>query len=311
MKSLKNSSLPWVEKYRPHTFDEVVSLPPILKAMTYDDSMPNLMLIGRAGTGKTTVSRIIIDMLGANSLNLNASDERGIDVIRDKIKFFTMQRSAGLKIVFLDEADNITGDAQNALRAMMEESAASTRFILTGNNERGFIEPIKSRCTVVTFGTPNRVAIVCRLKEICNAENVKYEEDELVELVDKTYPDIRRAINILQGSIKDGKFDLELATTSDTVEDTFWVLMKDKSVTRDQRVAAIRQLLSEFPPQWPEMYDVLYDKMYTDEDMKFSDKGRSTAVRTIAQWAYQNGFAANKELNFIGCVYEVMEILGL
>lgn len=311
MKSVKTSNIPWVEKYRPRKFEDVVSLPPALKAMKFDDSIPNLMLLGRAGTGKTTVSRIIIDLLGANSLNLNAADERGIDVIRDKVKFFTMQGSTALKIVFLDEADNITPDAQQALRAMMEETAKSTRFILTGNYEKGFIEPIKSRCTVVTFGTPNRADVVSRLEQICIAEGVDGTQNDLMELVDKTYPDIRRAINMLQGSIKDGKFDMELASTSDTVEDTFWLLMKDKSVSRDQRVAAIRQLLSEFPPVWPEMYDVLYDKMYSDETMTFSDKGRSTAVRAIATWAYQNGFAANKELNFIGCVYEVMEILGL
>ena len=159
MKKLKDSAIPWVEKYRPKKFEEMVSLPPALAAMKFDDSIPNLMLLGRAGTGKTTVAKIIIEMLGATSLNLNAADERGIDVIRDKVKFFTMQGATSLKIVFLDEADNITADAQQALRAMMEETAKTTRFILTGNYEKGFIEPIKSRCTLVTFGTPNRVDV--------------------------------------------------------------------------------------------------------------------------------------------------------
>jgi DNA polymerase III delta prime subunit len=153
--------------------------------------------------------------------------------------------------------------------------------------------------------------VVSRLEEICVAEGVDGCQNDIMELVNKTYPDIRRAINVLQGSIKDGKFDLELASTSDTVEDTFWILMKDKSVTRDQRVAAIRELVSQYPPSWPDMYDLMYKKLFTDGDIKFSDKGRSMAVRAIATWAYQNGFAAGKELNFIGCVYEVMEVLGL
>lgn len=311
MKILKKSAIPWVEKYRPQTLEEMVSLPPALAAMKFNDSMPNLMLLGRAGTGKTTVAKIIIKLLGAVSLDLNAADERGIDVIREKIKFFTMQGATALKIVFLDEADNITQDAQQALRAMMEETARTTRFILTGNYERGFIEPIKSRCTVVNFGTPDREEVVARLTYICSEEKVNADVNKLREMVDKTYPDIRRAINILQGSVKDGKFDLSLAATSDTVEDTFWVLMKDTSVTRDQRVAAIRELISQYPPSWPDMYDLMYKKLFTDGEMKFSDKGRSIAVRAIATWAYQNGFAAGKELNFIGCVYEVMEILGL
>jgi DNA polymerase III delta prime subunit len=156
----------------------------------------------------------------------------------------------------------------------------------------------------VTFSNPDRAAIVFRLGEICKAEGINYTVETLETLVKTTYPDIRRAINILQASIENGKFNVELAKTSDTVLNSAWILFKRGDIR------TMRELLGKYPPNWPDLYDLLYEQLFDDDSVDVSDAKRADAVRTIATWAYQNGFAANKELNFIGCVYETLSILG-
>lgn len=203
------SELLWAEKYRPRSLDEVVNQVEIverLKRFVSEKNVPHMLFAGPPGTGKTTVAHAFAhDLYGENYrqylLELNASDERKIEVIRTKVKEFARSRVVGevpFKIVLLDEADNMTADAQQALRRLMELYSANTRFILTANYPSKIIEPIQSRCAVFRFTPLRKEDVVSRLLYICEKEKVKCDEKALELIFDVSEGDMRRAINILQ-----------------------------------------------------------------------------------------------------------------
>ncbi len=191
----------WVEKYRPREFEDVIGVPEQIVNSVSNGKIRHLLLTGTAGTGKTTTAKIIINKIAPNDkLILNASKDRGIDIIRDKVGSFAMTSSSNgnLKIVFLDEADYLTKDAQASLRNLMEEYSRTCIFILTGNEEQKILDALKSRCSHYKFVLPKKEEIKERLKYIVNEENVNINDDNLDLLVNKYYPDIRNSINILQ-----------------------------------------------------------------------------------------------------------------
>ncbi|MFA5133045.1 MAG: AAA family ATPase [Candidatus Paceibacterota bacterium] len=195
----------WIEKYRPHKFEDVQGLDPELPKLVNDD-MPHLMFVGKAGSGKTTTARIIVDVLGCDCLRLNASDERGIDVIRDKVKDYARTRSSNgkFKIVFLDEADFLTKEAQMILRGVIEAYHTNCRFILTGNYITKFDDAIKSRCKQFSFNTQSNEQVAAYLDKICCNENVCATRDALEKLAAKYNPDIRTMLNELETLAKKG-----------------------------------------------------------------------------------------------------------
>jgi len=187
----------WNEKYRPKEFADVMGLADGIKNSL--DNLPHFLFIGKPGTGKTTTAKIIIAKTGAETLTLNASDERGIQTIRDKVKNFAMTKShnGGVKIVFLDECDALTVDAQTSLRNMMETYHSNCRFIATANYENKIIEPLKSRFTVFKFETDSE-SIAKYLDRIVAAEGVRIGPVELCEIAKRCNGDVRKAINQLQ-----------------------------------------------------------------------------------------------------------------
>jgi len=205
------SELLWAEKYRPRSLDEIVNQEEIvkrLKKFVEEKNMPHLLFVGPPGTGKTTAAHALAhDLYGENyrqyMLELNASDERGIDTIRTKVKEFARSRTppnVPFKIVLLDEADNMTADAQQALRRLMEMYTVSTRFILIANFPSKIIEPIQSRCAIFRFTPLKKEDVIARLKWICEQEHCKYTMEGLETIYEVSEGDMRRAINILQAA---------------------------------------------------------------------------------------------------------------
>ena len=214
------AELLWAEKYRPRTLDEMINQEEVvsrLKHFVKEKNMPHLLFAGPPGTGKTTAAHCLAhDLYGPGyrqyMLELNASDERGIDVIRSKVKEFARSRVAGeipFKIILLDEADNMTADAQQALRRLMEMYTATTRFILIANYPSKIIEPIQSRCAVFRFTPLKKEDIIGRLKWIADKENVKYDMEALEVIYEISEGDMRRAINILQAAAALGEVTVD------------------------------------------------------------------------------------------------------
>ncbi len=184
------------EQYRPKEFSDVVGLNSEIESLV-DQDIPHMLMIGPAGTGKTTVAKIIIDKLDADVLLLNASKDRGIDVIREKIEPFAAKASDKIKIVFLDEFDGTTPAFQNSLRNFMETYSSSTRFIATCNYPNKIINPLRSRFSEFNFSGYKKDDIVERLKIICEKENIKIDDDCFEVIIKKYKDDIRGMINFL------------------------------------------------------------------------------------------------------------------
>jgi replication factor C small subunit len=207
---MKKDHTLWIERYRSQTLDQYVGNEDI-KARIADcitkNDVPHLILSGRAGTGKTTLAKLVVNNIKCDYLYINASDENGIDVIREKVKGFASTASfQPIKIVILDEADFLTQPAQAALRNLIEEYSAYTRFILTCNYLEKLIEPLQSRCEVYVLTPPSKGIVaqhVCN--KILDVEKVKYDVKDVAKIINHFYPDIRSVIKTLQQNVKDGK----------------------------------------------------------------------------------------------------------
>ena len=215
------AELLWAEKYRPRSLKEMIDQQDIINRLTRfaeEKNMPHLLFAGSPGTGKTTAAHALAHDLYGDAymqfmLELNASDERKIETIRNKVKEFARSRTPPeiqFKIILLDEADNMTSDAQHALRRLMELHSGSTRFILTANYPSKIIDPIQSRCAFFRFTTIRREDIINRLKFIAENENVEYDEEALDIIYEVSEGDMRKAINVLQASAYLGKINAEV-----------------------------------------------------------------------------------------------------
>ena len=210
----------FTEKYRPQKFEDLI-FSDKLKLLNYlknPQSLPSFLFVSKSpGTGKTTTAKLIVKYLKCDKLKLNASDERGIDTIREKIKIFARGLSSNnvKRYIFLDEADGLTTPAQNSLRNIMEEYSNNCFFVLTANDIHKIIEPIRSRCIFFTFDTPAVKEIQAYLSIICEEENIDYTEASLEELIKIYYPNIRNCVNILQDCKISGN---DLNTYLDTVQ---------------------------------------------------------------------------------------------
>tara|TARA_R110000751_G_scaffold30919_6_gene78773 strand:- start:1429 stop:2337 length:909 start_codon:yes stop_codon:yes gene_type:complete len=286
----------WVEKYRPQTLEEYVGNETIKnKIADYlkQGSIQNLLFHGVAGTGKTTLAKLIAKNLNCDLLYINASDERGIDTIRDKIIPFASSMSFNdVKIVILDEADYITPQAQATLRNTIESCSATTRFIFTCNYLERIISPLQSRCQTFEITPPSKDEVIDLICEISVKEelkiNTKNNTDNVLSVVDTHYPDIRKIVNTIQGSIVDGQIKIDDASLKNT---QLGGLVVD-ALIRKAKLSEIRQILADSGSrEFDDLFKYIYDKSST----LFGDK-EGEAILIIAKYQYEYTFVLEKEI---------------
>ena len=256
----------WVEKYRPTTLENYVGNEVIkskIKDYLKQGSIQNLLFHGVAGTGKTTLAKLIAKNLNCDLLYLNASDERGIDTIREKIQPFALSMGFNdVKIVILDEADYLTPQAQATLRHTIEACSATTRFILTCNYLERIISPLQSRCQTLEIKPPSKQDVAWRCVDICKDEKVDIDNIALKTIVNAYYPDIRKIINTIQGSVVNHVVKLDEASLKDDLNDQVI-----QSLSNKNKLSEIRQILADSGSR---EFDNLFKALYDNLD-KFSD----------------------------------------
>jgi replication factor C small subunit len=284
----------WVEKYRPTSLEELVLDPlhkDIIHKFVKEKSIPNLLLSGGVGTGKTTISKILIGTIDCDSLILNASSDRGIDIVRNRIQMFaSMSSFKKWKIVFMDEADLLTPESFFALRNLMETYSQNTRFIFTANYINKIIEPIRSRCQIMEFKSLPKEFIIKKLSDILAKEKIEYDNTDLGILVDTYYPDIRSMINSLQMHTIDNRWKLQSVGFRDNEKVLTYLKAGD--------IASIRKMELDFV----DIYKYLFDKA---EAISVNDALSISLI--IAEYLYRDTFIADKELNFVACLYAIAE----
>jgi DNA polymerase III delta prime subunit len=307
-----NKKFLWVEEYRPHTLDDCI-LPKGIKesfeAFRGKGEIPNLLLAGTAGVGKTTVAKALCEEIGASFIVINGSDEgRFLDTVRNKVRQFatTVSLTSGAphKVVIIDEADNTTTDVQLSLRAAVEEFHSNCRFIFTCNFPNKIIDPLHSRCTVIDFRVKNDAkldlqgAFFVRLKQILKDNEVECEDKILVKLIQRYYPDWRRLINECQRHAATGKINSSiLVDIADVSVNDLIRSMKNKEFT------TVRKWVVENIDNDPTIIiRKIYDSLY--ENLKAPSIPE--AILILAKYQYQIAFVADQEINLLACLTEVM-----
>jgi DNA polymerase III delta prime subunit len=300
----------WVERYRPQTIDECV-LPAELKK-TFTDivksgQLPNLLLAGTAGLGKTTVAKALCNQLDLDYIMINGSEESGIDVLRNKIKQFasTVSLTGGYKVVILDEGDYLNPTStQPALRGFIEEFSNNCRFILTCNFKNRIIEPLHSRCSVVEFNTTKKQLaslasdFMKRLSAILKAEGVAFQDKTIAELIIRYAPDWRRVLNECQRYSTSGEIPTAILvgmSDQNIAELTSYLRAKD---FKSMRSWVVNNSSLDSSVVFRKIYDSLYDTA--------SPNSIPSAVLILADYSYKAAFVSDRELNMVACMTELM-----
>jgi len=300
----------WAERYRPKKIQDCI-LPERLKKPFQEyvnqSNIPNLLLSGGAGVGKTTVAKAMCEEIGCDVMVINGSDEgRLIDTFRTKIKNFasSMSLAGGRKVVIIDEADYCNAESvQPALRNFIEEFAGNCSFIFTCNYKNKLIEPLHSRCAVIDFALKNgekaqmASAFMKRIQSVLQSENVDYDDKVVAELIKKHFPDFRRVINELQRYSQLGKIDTGiLSQISDVTINDIIKYIKEKDF------GAIRKWVASNDIDATAFYRKLYDNLY--EVLK--PQSIPQAVLILADYQYKGAFVADQEINTVACLTELM-----
>ena len=292
----------WVEKYRPQTLKEYVGNETIKnKIADYlkQGSIQNLLFHGVAGTGKTTLAKLIAKNLNCDLLYINASDERGIDTIRDKIIPFASSMSFNdVKIVILDEADYITPQAQATLRNTIESCSKTTRFIFTCNYLERIISPLQSRCQTFEITPPSKEQVTNQVNNILSKEGIN--EKIPLEIINTYYPDIRKIINTTQGSIVNGQIKIDNTSLKNT---QLGGLIVD-ALIRKAKLTEIRQILSDSGAR---EFDDLFKYIYDKSSVLFGNK-EGEAILIIAKYQYEYTFVLEKEICVAAMLNKLLDI---
>ena len=300
----------WVEKYRPIKLDDYVGnehLKEKVSGYIESEDVPHLLLFGRAGTGKTTLAKLIVKSIECDYMIINASDENNVDTVRNKVKnFASSQGFKKYKIVILDEFDYMTPNAQAILRNLMETFSKHCRFILTCNYVEKIIDPIQSRCQTFQIVPPSKKEVAVQLDKILKSENVKYDVKDLVPIIDSSYPDIRKIINTCQLNSVKGVLKL---SKNDLLDSDFKTKILDILKTSDDsrnKYMKIRQTVADSKVQdFTEMYSLLYDKV--DE---YASGKISGVILVLAEGQHRDALAVDKEIPFMATILNILSTIN-
>lgn len=299
----------WVEKYRPKTIEDCIlpqSIKDTFQEFVNQKKIPNLLLSGTAGVGKTTVAKALCNEVGCDYIIINGSDENGIDVLRTKIKSYasSVSLSGGRKVVIIDEADYLNPNSiQPALRGAIEEFSNNCSFIFTCNYKNRIIDPIHSRCTVIDFkvnGNKAKLAALFfkRVESILENEKIDFEKQVVASLITKHFPDNRRILNELQRYSLSGKIDSGiLAQVSDVQIKELIAALKDKDFG-----SARKWVVSNIDNDPALIYRKIYDSLYD----YLKPQSIPQTVLILAKYQYQSAFCADQEINLMACLTEMM-----
>ena len=306
MEEIKNSL--WVEKYRPSSLDTYIGnehLKSKVEVYLESGDLPHLLFYGRAGTGKTTLAKLLVKNIECDYLYINASDENSVEVVRDKVKNFASTLGfTEMKIIILDECDYITPNAQAALRNLMETFSRHCRFILTCNFVERIIDPIQSRCQSFQIIPPDRKQVAKHLSNILDNENIEYQLDDIVTIVNGSYPDIRRVINASQRQVVKGKLVIDEGMT---IQNDYKLQVLDILKTQDKKNSFknIRQVLADSKiTDFSDLFRLLFDTV--------DDWGRShiaECILILSQYQQSDAVVVDKEINIMAMFVEVIGII--
>ena len=298
----------WVEKYRPTTLDTYIGnehLKSKVKVYLESGDLPHLLLFGKAGTGKTTLAKLLVNNINCDYLYINASDENSVDVVREKVKNFASTMGfQDMKVIILDECDYITPNAQAALRNLMETFSKHCRFILTCNFVERIIDPIQSRCQSFQIIPPDRKQVAVHMSNILQSENVTSDNKDIVTLVNGGYPDIRRVINSAQRQVVDSKLVIDEAMIT---QNDYKLLLLEILKTQDKKNSFknIRQLIADSKvTDFSDLFRLLFD---TIDDW---GKGHiAECILLLSQYQQSDAVVVDKEINIMAMFTEIIGVI--
>jgi len=299
----------WVEKYRPQTLADYVGNETIKETIQQyldNNDIPHLLLYGKAGTGKTTLAKLIVNTIKCDFMIINASDENNVDTVRNKVKGFASSVGfSGFKVIILDEFDYMTPNAQAILRNLMETFSKHCRFILTCNYIEKIIDPIQSRCQSFAITPPTKKDVAIQVAKILDAEKITYDIKNIADIVSSYYPDIRRILNTCQLQSAKGELKVDHAIMVESNFQTKLIELLKSSNDKRNLFINIRQAVADNRlNDYSEMYSMLYDKV---DD--YAAGNTANVILTIADGLSKDALVVDKEIVFMSTIIQILNII--
>jgi replication factor C small subunit len=299
----------WVEKYRPSKLSDYVGnehLKSKVEGYLENGEIPHLLLYGKAGTGKTTLAKLIVKSIDCDYMVINASDENNVETVRNKVKNFASSMGfKPFKIILLDEFDYMSQPSQAILRNLMETFSAHCRFILTCNYVDKVIEPIQSRCQSFQIIPPTKKDVAIQVSKILKAENIEFEVKDLVPIIDASYPDIRKVINTCQLNSNKGKLQVDVQNLLENdYKNKIIEILKSKDDKRNKYMKVRQALIDSKSKDFTDLYTALYDNV---ED--YGGENTSNVILILGDGVNKSATAIDKEIIAAATLIQILNII--